>query len=247
MSNLYFNEPQILLAQHPALRHVERWLASSYRFLHRRAGARFAVAYAAGFEATAFAAARWMDRRRHSLFHGADEVPSTLILWHLAEEVEHKTVAHDVWAAVDGAVEAHAFDVLHDDGPAAAELDQAVDPDDGAVAQQTEEPRLVAQALGDLVHALHVGVEDLQRHLFGEAAGTHELGAVDGAEAALSEHLVDPVLPRGGAGVVHLGRAVQLAHPGSGSGRVAVSWAASSAMANSRSPSTGVRQPRSRS
>lgn len=95
-----FNE--ILIAQHPALRRIERWLAASYRFLQRRAGSRFAIAYAAGFEATAFAAARWMDSHRHELFRGADPEPATLILWHLAEEVEHKTVAHDVWAATDG-------------------------------------------------------------------------------------------------------------------------------------------------
>lgn len=95
-----FNE--LLIAQHPALARVERWLRWSYRFLTRRAGRRFALAYAAGFEATAFAAARWMDSNRRQLFRGADPEPATLILWHLAEEVEHKTVAHDVWAAVDG-------------------------------------------------------------------------------------------------------------------------------------------------
>ncbi len=93
---------KILLTQHPALRRIERWLAWSYRFLERRAGTRFGVAYAAGFEALAFAAARWMDKRRHTLFHGADEAPATLMLWHMAEEIEHKTVAHDVWAAVEG-------------------------------------------------------------------------------------------------------------------------------------------------
>lgn len=95
-----FNE--LLVAHHPALRHVERWIRWSYGFLARRASRRFAIAYAAGFEATAFAAARWMDAHRHELFRGADPEPATLILWHLAEEVEHKTVAHDVWAAVDG-------------------------------------------------------------------------------------------------------------------------------------------------
>ena len=95
-----FNE--ILIEQHPALSRVERWLASSYAFLDRRAGRKFAIAYAAGFEATAFAAARWMDAHRHELFRGADPEPATLVLWHLAEEVEHKTVAHDVWAATDG-------------------------------------------------------------------------------------------------------------------------------------------------
>ncbi len=95
-----FNE--LLVAQHPALRHVERWLKWSYGVLTRRMGRRFAISYAAGFEATAFAAARWMDSNRHELFLGADPEPATLVLWHLAEEVEHKTVAHDVWAAVDG-------------------------------------------------------------------------------------------------------------------------------------------------
>ena len=95
-----FNE--LLVAQHPALRHVERWLKWSYGFLTRRMGRKFAISYAAGFEATAFAAARWMDSNRHELFRGADPEPATLVLRHLAEEVEHKTVAHDVWAAVDG-------------------------------------------------------------------------------------------------------------------------------------------------
>lgn len=95
-----FND--ILTAQHPALKRVERWLGASYRFLQRRAGRKFGIAYAAGFEATAYAAARWMDAHRHELFRGADETPATMILWHLAEEVEHKTVAHDVWAASGG-------------------------------------------------------------------------------------------------------------------------------------------------
>lgn len=92
----------LLTAQHPALKRVEKWLAWTYRFLQRRAGKKFGIAYAAGFEATAFAAARWMDGNRHELFYGADSEPSTLFLWHLAEEVEHKTVAHDVWVTVDG-------------------------------------------------------------------------------------------------------------------------------------------------
>lgn len=92
----------ILREQHPGVRHVEGWLKRTYSFLTRRAGHKFGVAFAAGFEATAFAAARWMDANRQQLFDGADTVPSTLFLWHLAEEVEHKTVAHDVWAATDG-------------------------------------------------------------------------------------------------------------------------------------------------
>lgn len=94
-----FNE--VVTAQHPSLRRVERWLARSYRLLDRL-GPKFGVAYAAGFEATAFAAARWMDAHRHELFRGADPEPATLILWHLAEEVEHKAAAHEVNRAAGG-------------------------------------------------------------------------------------------------------------------------------------------------
>jgi len=94
-----FNE--LITDRHPTLTRVERWIATSYRWLARRGSREFNLAFAAGFETVAFSAARWMDRRRVALFTGADPVPATLFLWHLAEEVEHKTVAHDAWASVD--------------------------------------------------------------------------------------------------------------------------------------------------
>lgn len=93
---------QLLVAQHPGLRRVEVWLARCKRWMTRRRSREFNVAFAAGFEAVAFAAARWIDRHRRTLLTGADETPARLFLWHLAEEVEHKSVAHDVWEAVDG-------------------------------------------------------------------------------------------------------------------------------------------------
>jgi len=98
--HLRFNE--IVTAQHPGLRRIERWLAISYRWLRRHRSRKFNLAFAAGFEAIAFAAARWIDSNRRELFTGADTLPATLMLWHLAEEVEHKNVAFDVWQHVDG-------------------------------------------------------------------------------------------------------------------------------------------------
>ena len=95
-----FNE--LLTDEMPGLLRIEKWLSRSYRRLDRKGSREFNVAFAAGFEAVAYSAARWMDRKRLTLFRGADPVPATLFLWHLAEEVEHKSVAHDVWAAVDG-------------------------------------------------------------------------------------------------------------------------------------------------
>jgi len=63
-------------------------------FARRSSG--FGVAFAAAFELVAFSAARWAEAGLRRYFGGADERAATLFLWHLAEEIEHKGVAHDV-------------------------------------------------------------------------------------------------------------------------------------------------------
>ena len=45
--------------------------------------------------------ARWVDKRM-GLLRDADPTAATLFLWHLAEEVEHKRVAFDVYQASGG-------------------------------------------------------------------------------------------------------------------------------------------------
>lgn len=95
---------ELLIAQHPALARVDRALERSYRRVARRS-LTFRLAFAAGFETVAYASARWVDDRLHRLFDGAEATAATLFLWHLAEEVEHKTVAFDVFAAHIGATE----------------------------------------------------------------------------------------------------------------------------------------------
>lgn len=59
----------------------------------------FGVAFAAAFEIVAFASARWAEAGLRRYFTGADEQSATLFLWHLAEEIEHKGIAHDVLLA----------------------------------------------------------------------------------------------------------------------------------------------------
>ncbi len=88
-----FNES--LRAWGRGLAPIERGLAAFYGRLGRCTPP-FRVAYAAAFESVAFAAARWVDPRVDRLFLGADREPTHLFLWHLAEEAEHKGVAHDV-------------------------------------------------------------------------------------------------------------------------------------------------------
>ena len=59
----------------------------------------FGVAFAAAFEIVAFASARWAEAGLRQYFTGADEQSATLFLWHLAEEIEHKGIAHDLLLA----------------------------------------------------------------------------------------------------------------------------------------------------
>ena len=95
-----FND--LIVSRFPALRYIERAMAWTFALLRRRCSDRFALAFAAGFETVAFSAARWTARRERSLFAGADPTATSLFVWHLAEEVEHKGVAHDVYVASGG-------------------------------------------------------------------------------------------------------------------------------------------------
>ncbi len=90
-----FNER--IITVHPGMAKIDRLLGWSFERLGRRSLA-FRLAFAAGFETVAYSGARWTDDRLHKLFDDADPVASTLFLWHLAEEIEHKTVAFDVFA-----------------------------------------------------------------------------------------------------------------------------------------------------
>ncbi len=81
------------------LERVMRWTYGRLAARERLGGH---LAFAAGSEAVAYAAARWAAAHRHELFDTADPAITRLFVWHLAEEVEHKTVAHDVFHAVDG-------------------------------------------------------------------------------------------------------------------------------------------------
>ena len=89
-----------LAEQAPGIRRLERWMRWSYGRLQRKRSAAFAIAFAAGSEAAAFAIARWIDRHVAVLFDDADPEVAALFLWHLAEEVEHKAAAHDVFEAM---------------------------------------------------------------------------------------------------------------------------------------------------
>jgi len=79
---------------------VERAVRWAVERLRGRS-ARFGLAFAAGFETIAFVSARWVDGHQRLLRY-AEPTAATLFLWHLAEEVEHKEVAFDVYQAAGG-------------------------------------------------------------------------------------------------------------------------------------------------
>jgi predicted metal-dependent hydrolase len=95
-----FND--ILDRQSPRLVGLERWIARTYGWFGRTRSQRYNLAFAAGSETIAFTLARWTEAHLDDFFDDTDPVAATLFLWHLAEEVEHKTVAFDVWEAIDG-------------------------------------------------------------------------------------------------------------------------------------------------
>jgi len=90
-----------LVAVCPGLTRVEPVAAALSRWVDRRS-LRVRTSAVVGFETLAYAIARWVAPRIGTLLVEADPRVATIFLWHLAEEVEHKSVAHDVHERLGG-------------------------------------------------------------------------------------------------------------------------------------------------
>ena len=93
-SHRRYNE--ILKRSYPELAGVEGEMEADYRRFQKRS-LQWRLAYAAGFETMTMGITEWLIRRRHTLFAGSDSAIASLVLWHLVEEAEHKTVAWDLY------------------------------------------------------------------------------------------------------------------------------------------------------
>ena len=62
----------------------------------------FNAAYCAGFESIATYAALYLYTQCDEYFDGADAHGANLLLWHVAEEFEHRSVCHDAFDHVSG-------------------------------------------------------------------------------------------------------------------------------------------------
>lgn len=80
---------------------VEKTYEADYQALER-CSLDWRLAYAAGFETMTMGITEWLVNDREALFADADPTVASLVLWHMVEETEHKSVAFDVYQAVCG-------------------------------------------------------------------------------------------------------------------------------------------------
>ncbi len=102
----HFND--LVSARYPGTVRLQRWMGRCADWVWGRSR-RFCVAYAAGGETISYGVARWTEAHVAELMDRADPVAATLFLWHLAEEIEHKSSTYDVFDAVDGSKPMYAF------------------------------------------------------------------------------------------------------------------------------------------
>ena len=101
----------ILKRSYPELAEVEAEMEADYRRFQRRS-LKWRLAYTAGFETMTMGLTEWLIRQRGLLFAGADRSITSLILWHMVEETEHKTVAYDLYQYLYGSYPAKAWGLI---------------------------------------------------------------------------------------------------------------------------------------
>lgn len=103
---------ELLKRHYPDLAEVEEQLAADYRRLQSRS-LQWRLAYTAGFETMTMGITEWLIGARAMLFTGADASVTSLILWHMVEETEHKNVAFDLYQDRFGAFWPRVWGVIY--------------------------------------------------------------------------------------------------------------------------------------
>lgn len=97
---------------YPELALVEEAMTRGYKRLSARA-LNWRLAYTAGFETMTIGLTEWLINDREKLFRDANPVVASLVLWHMVEETEHKSVAFDVFQAVSGSYLLRVFGLIY--------------------------------------------------------------------------------------------------------------------------------------
>ena len=91
-----------LLSHRYGLRRSEAAMAAVYGWLWRTRSEPFLLAFSAGSETLAYSIARWTHAHVTDVLGGAQPQARSLFLWHLGEEVGHKSVAFDIHRSIVG-------------------------------------------------------------------------------------------------------------------------------------------------
>jgi predicted metal-dependent hydrolase len=93
---------QLIGQRYPEFHKLEHALRDRLSQSKRKHSLAFRMAYTSGYEAFTYQLVCFIMKRRHELFAGADPRIVAMLSWHAAEEVEHKSVAFDVFQAIHG-------------------------------------------------------------------------------------------------------------------------------------------------
>ncbi|MEH6828709.1 metal-dependent hydrolase [Parasphingorhabdus sp.] len=97
---------------YPDLADVEQEMDTDFKRLQSKS-LRWRTAYTAGFETMTMGITEWLIKDRRDLFKHADPSVSSLILWHMVEETEHKNVAFDLYQDLYGSYLPRAFGLAY--------------------------------------------------------------------------------------------------------------------------------------
>lgn len=100
-------------AGYPIPREMDDAFEGALRTLLKEKSASFLAAYCAGFENYTLFASQYLFEKARDLFREGDGGIGDLWLWHLAEEYEHRTVCHDVFAHISGNYFMRIYGVLY--------------------------------------------------------------------------------------------------------------------------------------
>ncbi len=75
---------------------VEAHMTADYARIEKKS-LKWRLAYSAGFETMTIGIAEWIVNDRTFLLAGADNAVTSLVMWHIVEETEHKNVAYDLF------------------------------------------------------------------------------------------------------------------------------------------------------
>jgi predicted metal-dependent hydrolase len=103
---------EVLAKRYPGFDALEDALKKKLAHSRRAHSLAFRLAYTAGFEAITYQVVCFILEERERWLGGADPNLIAMLIWHAAEEVEHKSVAFDVYQAIHGGYWMRAFGLV---------------------------------------------------------------------------------------------------------------------------------------